>query len=128
LTPTGPPPGSPEGIWFALDRVPPLQQADQDHFRRSIVMLHHRWQNYAFNVDMSDMIYLDDHNDITAYLNAHWGETVHASTSELFLASGLDAIAEHDDDRAPFAIAVYLNASLRGVPRLYESLVRERTP
>jgi len=38
---------------------------------------------------------------------------VGASTSELFLANGLDAIAEHDDDRAPFAIATYISAKLR---------------
>src|SRR5882762_6484941 len=89
-----------EGSRLALDSVPPLPQADQDHFRRSIVMLLQRWQNHGLNVDMTDMVYLDDHNDVTAYLDAHGWETVRASTSELFLANGLDPIAELDDDRA----------------------------
>jgi hypothetical protein len=31
---------------------------------------------------------------------------------ELFLANGLDPIAEHDDDRAPFAIAVYISSTM----------------
>jgi methyltransferase (TIGR00027 family) len=114
-----------EGSRFALDSVPPLPQADQDHFRRSIVMLLQRWQNHGFNVDMTDMVYLDDHNDVTAYLDAQGWETVRASTSELFLANGLDPIAELDDDRAPFAIAAYTDATLRARTSVRDRDVRK---
>lgn len=61
---------------------------------------------------MTDMVYLDDRNDVAHYLDTHGWETSATSTSELFLANGLDAIAEHDDDRAPFAIADYISATM----------------
>src|SRR5712672_1778701 len=116
---------SEEGSRLALDSVPPLPQPDQDHFRRSIVMLLQRWQNHGLNVDMTDMVYLDDHNDVAAYLSAQGWETVRLSTSELFLANGLDPIAELDDDRAPFAIAVYIGATLRARTSVRDRDVRK---
>jgi hypothetical protein len=56
---------------------------------------------------MTDMVYVGDHNEVAPYLNAHGWNTVSASTSELFVANGLDPVDEHDDDRAPFALALY---------------------
>ena len=104
---------SANGSWLGLDTVPPLPPSERDSFRQRIVMLIGRWKNHGFNVDMTDMVYLDEHNDMAACLATDGWETVGASTSELFLANGLDAIAEHDDDRAPFAIATYISAKLR---------------
>lgn len=100
------------GSRFATDSVPNLSQLDRHHFRQRIVMNSERWHEHGFNVDMTDMVYLDDHNDIANYLNAQGWQTVAASTSELFRANGLDPISENDDDRAPFAIATYINATL----------------
>jgi len=104
---------SAKGSWLGLDTVPPLPPSERDSFRQRIVMLIGRWKNHGFNVDMTDMVYLDEHNDMAACLATDGWEMVGASTSELFLANGLDAIAEHDDDRAPFAIATYISAKLR---------------
>lgn len=104
---------SAEGSRLALDSVPPLPPADQDHFRQRILMLIQRWQNHGFSVDMTDMVYLDDHNDVAQSLATHGWETVSASASELFVANGLDPVNENDDDRAPFAIPVYITATLQ---------------
>jgi methyltransferase (TIGR00027 family) len=104
---------SAKGSRLALDSVPPLPPADQDHFRQRILMLIQRWQNHGFNVDMTDMVYLDDHNDVAQSLATHEWETVSASASELFVANGLDPVNENDDDRAPFAIPVYITATLQ---------------
>jgi methyltransferase (TIGR00027 family) len=103
---------SADGSRFAVDSVPNLGQADQDHFRQRIITLLQSWHDHGFDVDMTDMVYLDDHNDVAEYLDTHGWETVGASTSELFLANGLDPITEHDDDRAPFAITVYVSSTL----------------
>jgi hypothetical protein len=61
---------------------------------------------------MADIVYLDEHNDIARYLETRGWETRATSTSELVLANGLDPKAEHDDDRAPFAIADYISATM----------------
>jgi methyltransferase (TIGR00027 family) len=96
-----------EGSRFAVDSVPTLPQPDRDHFLQRIQLLIQRWQNHGFDVDMTDMVYVGDHNEVAPYLNAHGWNTVSASTSELFVANGLDPVDEHDDDRAPFALALY---------------------
>jgi methyltransferase (TIGR00027 family) len=105
------------GSWLALDAVPPLSPAHQNHFRQRIRMLIQRWQRHGFDVDMADMVYLDEHNDIARYLDTCGWETNATSTSELFLANGLDPIAEHDDDGAPFAIADYISATMNSASR-----------
>ena len=108
---------SAEGSRFAADAVPKLPQPEQAHFRQRIQALIQSWRNHGFDVDLTDMVYLDDHNDVTAYLDAQGWETVRASTSELFLANGLNPVDGNDDDRAPFAVAVYVSSTLKHTGR-----------
>jgi hypothetical protein len=61
---------------------------------------------------MTDVFYLDDHNDVAEYLDARGWDTLTASTSDLFAANRLALRAENDDDRGPFAVAVYISATL----------------
>jgi hypothetical protein len=61
---------------------------------------------------MTDVVYLDDHNDVAEYLDTHGWDTLTASTSDLFAANEL-ARTENDDDRAPFAVAAYISATLK---------------
>jgi methyltransferase (TIGR00027 family) len=103
---------SAEGSRLALDNLPSLAPTEQDHFRRRIRLLIQRWQNHGLDVDMTDVVYLDDHNDVAEYLDTHGWDTLTASTSDLFAANGL-AGAENDDDRAPFAVAAYISATLK---------------
>jgi methyltransferase (TIGR00027 family) len=96
---------------LAVDVVPNLSPAEQDHFQKRIQSLIERWQAHGFNVDMTaGMVYLDDHHDVDEYLTALGWETTTATTSELFLGSEIDPVDEHDDDRAPFAVARYVSA------------------
>jgi hypothetical protein len=62
---------------------------------------------------MTDVVYLDDHNDVAEYLDTHGWDTLTASTSDLFADNGLAPRAENDDDRAPFAVAAYISATLK---------------
>jgi methyltransferase (TIGR00027 family) len=109
---------STEGSRFAVDNVPNLPRPVQDQFRQRIITLLQRWHHHGFDVDLTDVVYLDDHNDLAEYLAAQGWGTVGASTSELFAANGLAPVDEHDNDRAPFAFAVYVSATRtwRAVP------------
>jgi methyltransferase (TIGR00027 family) len=104
---------SAQGSRLALDNLPPLLPTEQDHFRQRIRVLIERWQNHGLDVDMTDVVYLDDLNDVAEYLDTHGWDTLTASTSDLFAANGLAQRAEEDDDNAPFTVAAYISATLR---------------
>ena len=104
---------SAEGSRFSADGVPNLPQPEQDHFQERILTLIRSWYNHGFDVDMTDMVYLGERNYAPTYLDAHGWETDRVTTSELFVANGLHPVLENDDDRAPFALAVYLSATLK---------------
>jgi methyltransferase (TIGR00027 family) len=108
---------SAEGSRFAADAVPNLPQPEQAHFRQRIQALIQSWRNHGFDVDLTDMVYLGERNDVAKYLNARGWESGCVTTSELFVANGLRPVDENDDDRAPFALAVYLSSTLKQTGR-----------
>ena len=101
------------GSRLALDNLPPLPPTEQDHFRQRIRLVIRRWENHGLDVDMTDMVYLDDHNDVAEYLDTLGWDTLTASTSDLLAANRIAPRAENDDDRAPFAVAAYISATLK---------------
>jgi methyltransferase (TIGR00027 family) len=56
-------------------------------------------------------------NDVAKYLNARGWESSCVTTSELFVANGLRPVDGNDDDRAPFAVAVYVSSTLKQTGR-----------
>jgi methyltransferase (TIGR00027 family) len=104
---------SAQGSRLALDNLPSLPPTEQDSFRQRIRLLIQRWQNHGLDVDMTDVVYLDDHDDVAEYLDTHGWDTLTASTSDLFAANGLAQRAEKDDGNAPFTVAAYISATLR---------------
>jgi methyltransferase (TIGR00027 family) len=109
---------SAEGSRFAADAVPNLPQPEQAHFRQRIQALIQSWRNHGFDVDLTDdMVHLGERNDVAKYLNARGWESGCVTTSELFVANGLRPVDENDDDRAPFALAVYLSSTLKQTGR-----------
>ena len=108
---------SAEGSRFAADTVPNLPRPEQAHFRQRIHALSLSWRNHGFDVDLTDMVYLGERNDLAKYLNARGWETGCITTSELFVANGLSPVDEKDDDRAPFALTVYLSSTLKQTGR-----------
>jgi methyltransferase (TIGR00027 family) len=103
---------SAEGSRLALDNLPLLSPTEQDHFRQRVRLLIQRWQNHGLDVDTTDVFYMDDHSDVAAYLDTHGWDTLTATTSDLFAANLLAPRAENDYDRGPFAVAVYVSATL----------------
>ena len=108
---------SAEGSRFAADAVPKLPQPEQAHFRQRIQALIQSWRNHGFDVDLTDMVYLGERNDVAKYLNARGWESGCITTSELFVANGLNPVDGNDDDRAPFAVAVYVSSTLKHTGR-----------
>jgi methyltransferase (TIGR00027 family) len=104
---------SAQGSRLGLDNLPSLPPTEQDSFRQRIRLLIQRWQNHGLDVDMTDVVYLDDHDDVAEYLDTHGWDTLTASTSDLFAANGLAQRAEKDDGNAPFTVAAYISATLR---------------
>jgi methyltransferase (TIGR00027 family) len=104
---------SAEGSRLALDKLPSLSPTEQDHFRQRVRLLIRRWQNHGLDVDMTEMVYLDDHNDVAEYLDTDGWESLMASTSDLFAINRLASRAESDDDRGPFTVAAYISATLK---------------
>ncbi|MDT5029768.1 MAG: hypothetical protein QOE61_6946 [Micromonosporaceae bacterium] len=103
---------SAEGSRLALDNLPSLSPTEQDHFRQRVRLLIRRWQKHGLDVDMTDMVYLEDHNDVAEYLDTDGWETLTASTSDLFATNRLAPRAESDGDKGPFAVAAYISATL----------------
>ena len=48
-----------------------------------------QWREHGFNVEMSDLWYLGDRNDVAEYLDSHGWETTTALVADLYAASGL---------------------------------------
>jgi hypothetical protein len=96
-----------------LDNLPSLSSTEQDHLRQRIRLLIERCQNHGLDVDMTDVVYLDDHNDVAEYLDTHGWDTLTASTSDLFAANRLTPRTENDDDRAPFAVSATLKVGFQ---------------
>jgi len=62
------------------------------------------------------MVYLGERNDVAKYLNARRWESGCVTASELFVANGLSPV-DGNDDRAPFAAAVYVSSTLKQTGR-----------
>jgi methyltransferase (TIGR00027 family) len=100
------------GSRFAADRVPLLPDSEQAHFRDSVIQLLSRWRAYGFDVEMTDMVYLDKPVGLVQQLQANGWQAAAISTSELFTAHGVPAVEPTDYHRAPFAVAEYITATL----------------
>jgi methyltransferase (TIGR00027 family) len=69
-----------------------------------------RWRDHGLDIDITDLIYPGDRNDVARYLNTHGWGTVETSLAELFVASGLPPLSD-DEVRAPFTSFVHVTAT-----------------
>ena len=68
-----------------------------------------RWREHGFDVEMTDLWYAGDRNDVVDYLNAHGWQATTTSAMELFAAQGLSL--RSDDKEATFASLGYVTAT-----------------
>jgi hypothetical protein len=65
-------------------------------------------RDHGLDIDMADLAYSGDRNDVARYLDAHGWETVGASVAELFV--GLSPL-EDDQNAAMFTALVHVTAT-----------------
>jgi methyltransferase (TIGR00027 family) len=101
---------SPAGSRFASENMPNTDQAETMMLTR-MQTITDRWRQHGFDLDMSDLWYPGDRNDVADYLNAHGWETVATRVADLFAANGLSTSAADEDEAAMFASFSYVTAT-----------------
>ena len=70
-----------------------------------------RWREHGFDVEMTDLWYGGDRNDVVDYLDRHGWNVTATSATELLAAHGL-SVEKHDEEEAPrFGGLSYLTAT-----------------
>jgi methyltransferase (TIGR00027 family) len=101
------------GSQLATESMPSFKESDEDRFRERIQAMTARWREHGFDLDMTELGYPGERNDVAGYLQNHGWDTVGAKTSELLEAHGLDPLPVTDEVEEPFGDIVYLSATLR---------------
>jgi O-methyltransferase involved in polyketide biosynthesis len=95
---------SARGSRFASDNMPDTSQAET-----AIQTLTQRWREHG--VDMAELIYPGDRNDVAYYLDSHGWETVGTSVAELFVTKGLSPQVNDYFEAAMFTSFSYTTAT-----------------
>jgi methyltransferase (TIGR00027 family) len=59
-----------------------------------------RWRQHGFDVEMTDLWYLGERNDVAEYLDGHGWKATSVLAADLYAASGI-TLAAGDDEQAP---------------------------
>jgi methyltransferase (TIGR00027 family) len=103
------------GSRFATESMPNINQLDEGKIQERMQTLTKSWHDHGFDIDMAELIYPGDRNEVAAYLDTHGWQTLASSTAELFAANGLPPITDDDDDiQAEFANLAYITATRKG--------------
>jgi methyltransferase (TIGR00027 family) len=71
-----------------------------------------RWRDHGFDVEMSDLWYDGDRNDVVDYLDSHgWEVAATTTTADLFAAHGLSVQTDNDQEEVLFAMLGYVTAT-----------------
>jgi methyltransferase (TIGR00027 family) len=71
------------------------------------------WRDHGFDVEMTDLWYAGDRNDVVDYLDRHGWDVVATSAAELAAAYGLSVQPRQGDEAANFAGLGYVAATRR---------------
>ncbi|MGH3626847.1 MAG: hypothetical protein ACRDRL_05310, partial [Sciscionella sp.] len=70
-----------------------------------------RWRSHGFDLEMTDLWYAGDRNDVVDYLDSHGWDVTATSAVDLFAAHGLSVQTNDDEDAAMFAGLGYVSAT-----------------
>lgn len=87
------------GSQLATENVPDASQAVPkmaDQMRQAT----ERWRDYGFDVEMTDLWYGGDRNDVVDYLDGHGWNVSAISVADLFAAQGLSVPTSNDEEAA----------------------------
>jgi methyltransferase (TIGR00027 family) len=99
------------GSRLATESVPNANQLDHDKIQARMEKLASRWREHGFDINWTDLVYLDERNEVSKYLDSHGWETAGSSAVDLFEQNGLSA--PPDDEEHPFPDIVYVSATLK---------------
>jgi methyltransferase (TIGR00027 family) len=103
------------GSRFATESMPNINQLDEGKIQERMQTLTQSWHDHGFDIDMAELIYPGDRNEVDTYLDTHGWQTLASSTAELFAANGLPPITDDDDNiQAEYANLAYITATQKG--------------
>jgi len=98
------------GSQLATESVPDASQAVPmmaDRMRQAT----ERWRDHGFDVEMTDLWYGGDRNDVVDYLGSHGWNVSTISVADLFAAQGLSVQTDNDEEAAMFVGLGYVTAT-----------------
>jgi methyltransferase (TIGR00027 family) len=98
------------GSRFASENMPNMNQAAKT-MQNQMQTLTDRWRQNGLDVDMSDLWYLGDRNDVANYLDDRGWDTAVSGVAELFAANGLSAQPANEEEAQMFASFSYVTAT-----------------
>jgi methyltransferase (TIGR00027 family) len=103
------------GSRFATESMPNINQLDEGKIQERMQTLTQSWHDHGFDIDMAELMYPGDRNEVATYLDTHGWQTLASSTAELFAANGLPPTTDVDHDmQAEFASLAYITATRKG--------------
>jgi O-methyltransferase involved in polyketide biosynthesis len=69
-----------------------------------------QWREHGFDIEMTDLWYAGDRNDVVEYLGTHGWVTAATSVADLCAAHGLSLPTRPDDDGARLSSLAYVSA------------------
>lgn len=100
------------GSWIAIDCAPPSDPAQEQRSRERMRAFSDHWREQGFHLDFSELVYIGERNEASAYLTGHGWRVAATGVNDLLAAHGL---APFDDDE-PMSKLRYLEATLEARP------------
>lgn len=103
---------SARGSRIAIDCAPPSDPAQEQRSRERMRAFSDHWREQGFHLDFSELVYIGERNEASAYLTGHGWRVAATGVNDLLAAHGL---APFDDDE-PMSKLRYLEATLEARP------------
>ena len=100
------------GSRIAIDCAPPSDPAQEQRSRERMRAFSDHWREQGFHLDFSELVYIGERNEASAYLTGHGWRVAATGVNDLLAAHGL---APFDDDE-PMSKLRYLDATLEACP------------
>ena len=100
------------GSRIAIDCAPPSDPAQEQRSRERMKAFSDHWREQGFHLDFSELVYIGERNEASAYLTGHGWRVAATGVNDLLAAHGL---APFDDDE-PMSKLRYLEATLEARP------------
>ena len=102
------------GSRTAMESMPKIDPAELDRLAARMQSVVSQWRDHGLDLDMTNLVYLGDRNDVGQYLTDHGWRTTSVTAGELLAANGLPPL---DTDDIPFAGMTYLSGTLDEKPK-----------